>query len=350
MGVLYNIYVVNTDVNCTNDVIEQQINITGCNQNVLVQMTVGSTALGPFNIFTGNTGTTAVYTGVTRTQLIEGVILTLTNPAACITPTPSVTPSVTPTLTPTPTPSATVGLTPTPTPTITNTATPTHTPGASPTPTSSVTTTPTVTPTTTPASFYAYIFAEPQNSTDDNTLLTWALSHGANEWYSWYSVGPPNNNGGNYSNDLNVYAHQPSFISGTGDYISPTNLKAPIAQVQGQVISGLTQNQYTFGTINVPVSSLNTSIQYFYTVWIPLTGVGGTINDMTIDVGTYLGGSDIYNGIGTIVGLTGINVTVTSGAAIPAGTYRVLWVTPQFLLPSVLPAGGSYYFRGDIKT
>jgi hypothetical protein len=336
MGVLYNIYVVNTDVNCVSDIIEQQINITGCNQNVLVQMTAGSTALGPFDIYTGNTGTTAVYTGVTRTELINGVVLILTDPVACITPTPSVTPSFTPTPTLTPTPSATVGLTPTPTPT--QETTPTTTP------------TPTLTPTPTSPAFFAYVFAEPQDSTDDNTLLTWALSNGANEWYSWYSVGPPNNSGGNYSNDLDVYAHQPSFISGTGDYISPSLLKCNIAQTPGEVISGLTQNQYTFGTINVPVSNLNTSIQYFYTVWIPLAGVGGVINDMTINVGTYLGGSDIYNGIGTIVGLTGLNVTVTSGAAIPAGTYRVLWVTPQFLLPSVLPAGGSYYFRGDIKT
>jgi len=71
---------------------------------------------------------------------------------------------------------------------------------------------------------------------------------------------------------------------------------------------------------------------------------------MTIDVGTTNGGNEIFNDINTITTLTALNVTVTSGAAIPAGTYRVLWVSPQFQLPALTPLSGSLYFRGDTKS
>ena len=67
------------------------------------------------------------------------------------------------------------------------------------------------------------------------------------------------------------------------------------------------------------------------------------------DVGTSVGGQDIYADIGTVTPLTALNVTITSGAAIPVGTYRVLWVSPQYTLPSGTPLTGSLYFRGDNK-
>jgi uncharacterized membrane protein YoaK (UPF0700 family) len=197
----------------------------------------------------------------------------------------------------------------------------------------------------------AYIFAEPYNASDDTTLLNYATLNGALEWYSWQSVlSPPNNSGGNYSNDLNVYAHQPSFISGGGNFVSAVSLSAAIAQTPGQVINGVAQNLYTYGSIQVNSSAINSSLQYFYSIWLPLAGVGGTLTDMTNDIGTTLGGNDVQNDIGTIVGLTSLNVTVTSGAAIPAGTYRVLWVSPQYLLPILTPLTGSLYFRGDTKS
>lgn len=258
-------------------------------------------------------------------------------PTNTVTPTNTATPTVTPTATSTP-PAASQTSTPTPTTTPTNTNTPTQT------------TTPTPTPTGTAAGFMAYIFAEPQDPTDDATLLAYATTGGAIEWYSYGGGGTPNNNAGNYSNDLDVYAHQPSFISGTGNFITPVSLSAPIAQTGGQVISGITQNIYTYGSIQVNSSAINSGIQYFYSIWLPLAGVGGTLTDMTNDVGTTLGGNDIFNDIGTVVGLTALNVTVTSGAAIPAGTYRVLWVSPQFVLPILPPLSGSLYFRGDTKT
>ncbi len=160
----------------------------------------------------------------------------------------------------------------------------------------------------------------------------------------------PNNSGGNYSNDLNVYAHQPSFISGTGNFITPVSLSAAIAQTGGQVINGVAQNIYTYGTIQVNSTLIDSSLQYFYSIWLPLAGVGGALTDMTNDVGTTLGGNDVQNDIGTVTTLTALNVTVTSGAAIPAGTYRVLWVSPQFQLPIAPPLTGSLYFRGDTKS
>jgi len=270
------------------------------------------------------------------------------------TPTPTTT--ETPTNTPTPTTTETPTQTPTNTNTPTNTETPTQTPTQTQTPTNTATQTPTntttitPTPSTTSPAFYAYIFAEPQNTTDDTDLLNYATTGGAIDWYSYYSATVPNNNSGSYSNDLDVYAHQPSFINGTGNFVSPNDLKAPIAQVNGQIINGVSQSIYTFGSIEVNTSLVTASEQYFYSIWVPLNGVNGTLTNMTIDVGTNLGGSEIYSDIGAIPGTTVLNVTVTSGAAIPAGTYRVLWVSPQFILPILTPLSGSLYFRGDTKS
>jgi len=275
-------------------------------------------------------------------------------PTQTQTPTNTETPTQTPTNTETPTQTPTNTETPTQTPTPTNTETPTQTqtPTNTETPTQTPTTTetPTQTPTPTMASFYAYIFAEPQTSIDDTDLLDYATTGGAIDWYSYYSATVPNNNSGSYSNDLDVYAHQPSFINGTGNFVKPDDLKAPIAQVNGQIINGVSQSIYTFGSIEVNTSIVTASEQYFYSIWVPLNGVNGSLNDMTIDVGTNLGGSEIYSDIGTILGTTALNVTVTSGAAIPAGTYRVLWVSPQFILPILTPLSGSLYFRGDTKS
>ena len=274
-------------------------------------------------------------------------------PTASITATPSNTPSETPTNTPTPTNTSTPTVTPTATSTLpvasqTSTPTPTTTPTTTNTPTQ--TTTPTPTPTGSAAGFMAYIFAEPQDPTNDATLLAYATTGGAIEWYSYGGGGTPNNNAGNYSNDLDVYAHQPSFISGAGNFITPVSLSAAIAQTGGQVINGVAQNLYTYGSIQVDSTSINSAIQYFYSIWVPLAGVGGTLTDMTNDVGTTLGDDDVFPDIGTVTTLTALNVTVTSGAAIPAGTYRVLWVAPQFALPISTPLTGSLYFRGDTKS
>ena len=196
----------------------------------------------------------------------------------------------------------------------------------------------------------AYIFAEPQSSGDDTTLYNYAVANGAVEWWSFYGASaPPNNSGGNYSNDLNVYAHQTSFVSGGGNFVTPVTFSAPIAQTAGQIINGFAQNIYTYGSIQVSSTVVNPAIQYFYSIWVPLAGVGGSISDMTNDVGTSAGSQDIYADVGTVTLLTALNVTVTSGAAIPVGTYRVLWVSPQYTLPGGTPLTGSLYFRGETK-
>ena len=198
--------------------------------------------------------------------------------------------------------------------------------------------------------FRAYIFAEPQNSTNDTDLLNFATTGGAIDWYSYYSATVPNNNGGNYSNDLNVCAHQPSFINGGGNFVLPLTLSAPILQSSG-TYSGCSHNIYTFPSIPIiPSINVNPSIQYFYSIWIPLAGVGGTFNNMSIDLGTTSCGSGIYSGIQPVSTLATINVVVTSGAAIPAGTYRVLWLSPNLILPPSLPLGSTYYFRGNTKS
>ena len=274
------------------------------------------------------------------------ILLTLVDANGCelfeLIPCSSPTPTPTPTITPTPT--LTPGLSPSPTPTITSTPTITPTKTSSPTPT------PTITPSPTQGLYYAYLFAEPQTSTDDSTLLAYASANGAVQWWSFYGLSsPPNNTGGNYSNDLNIYAHQPSFVSGGGNFVTPVTFSSLIAQTPGQIINGLAQNIYTYGSIQVSSTVVNPSIQYFYSIWIPLAGVGGAMSDMTNDVGTLAGSQDIYANIGTVTSLTALNVTVTSGAAIPAGTYRVLWVSPQYTLPGGTPLTGSLFFRGETK-
>ena len=70
----YDIIVVNTDPSCNNS-ITQQITVTGSPQDFLVQIESNSTAQGPFDVYTGNTGTTAVYTAQTRADMVAGQII-----------------------------------------------------------------------------------------------------------------------------------------------------------------------------------------------------------------------------------------------------------------------------------
>lgn len=271
------------------------------------------------------------------------------------TPTATPTPTLTPGLPPpsqTPTPSITPTITTTPTVTVTPSVTPTITRTNTPTPSITPTNTPTpsITPSTSqPEPLRAYIFAEPQDSTSDLELLSYAASQGANDWYSWYGNGVPNNNSGNYSNDLNIYAHQPNFISGNGLYLKPVDLSEKIAKYQGEIIDGLSQNIYTFGSITIELSGDSLNTLYFYSIWVPLNGVGGTMSGMTIDVGTSKGGTEVYDSLPAEPQTLSYNVSVTSGAAIPQNTYRVLWISPQMQLPAQLPLNVILYIRGDRK-
>jgi len=148
----YNILVTNNAPGCATE-IEQQLTVTGCT-SYIVRLASNSNALGPFNVYVN---TFIYYSGVSRNDMFNGVVVNL----ECVTPTPTPTPTVTPTVTTTstitPTPTQTdpmTGATPTTTSTPTNTPsdTPTNTPTETPTvtPTNTATVTPTNTETPTP--------------------------------------------------------------------------------------------------------------------------------------------------------------------------------------------------------
>jgi hypothetical protein len=265
---------------------------------------------------------------------------------------PSQTPTITPTNTETPTNTPTVTITPTntSTPTQTPSETPTNTPTPTITPTNTITPTPTITQTPTPttAGFSGYLFPEPQDSTSLNDLGQYLFDTGAT-WFGYGNEGTPSTT--NYSTNMDTYAHYSGWTGSSGNFITPvTSLSGAIRQLSGSGTDsyGCSQNQYTFGTIQATTSQVNPNVQYYYSVWIPLAGVGGTMTNMTVDVGasTACSTSIIDNGIPEPT-LAGTNVTVTLGAAIPAGTYRILWL---FVIPVTTPLPSSLYFKGDTKS
>jgi hypothetical protein len=395
------IFIVNEDPGCPNTTVENQVNFSTCTETYIVRISAQSNAAGPFSVYTGSTTSSPVYSALTRTELVAGQSILLYNadqtgcetptptptptvtptptqspvvptptPTSTSTPTPSVTPTNTPTSTQTTTPTNTASVTPTVTPTntqtptntATNTQTPTQTPTNTQTPTQTATNTPTpsitpsntatntptttptptVTPTVTPSepSFFAYIFAEPNDPTDQSDLLTYAGDNGAQEWGSYWSVNsPPSNNANNYSGDLDIYAHQPSFVNGGGNFVTPVTFSNTISQIN-----------YLFNSIQVSSSVVNPNVRYFYSIWLPLNGIGGSMSIYQIDVGTTPNGNEINNDIpAEPPTINGDDVIVTSGAAIPAGTYRVLWINPTLELPASTPLTGSLYFTGANK-
>jgi hypothetical protein len=324
---LESILVVNRASGC-DTVVEQQVTVTGY-QCFLVKIPPQSNALGPFDVYTGSTGSTVVYSGVSRNAMVAGVTICFgTPPSPTPTPTPTQTPSVTPTSTPTPTPSATPGGT-TPTPTLT----------PSPTPSGSL--------------FSAYLFPEPQNGTDALDLGLYMVDAGASNFYGYFNSGTPD--GPTYSSDMALYVQYSGWTGGVGNFITNVStLNGPIRQGSGTGTDsfGCNQDQYTFGTIEVTTSDVNPNLKYVYTIWIPLAGVGGSMTNMSIDIGesvpcsTTIANGDIPDPL-----LAGINVTVPLGCAIPSGTYRVLWTTGAALIPptlGTLPLSNSLYFRGDV--
>lgn len=363
----YTITVTNNAVGCNNE-IEQQITVSGCS-TYIVRLTSNSSALGPFNVYLGST---LVYEDQTRTEMLNGVLVNV----ACVTPTPTPTPSITPTnQTPTPTPTNTAtptitptitptpGLSPSPTPTNTTTPTQTQTPTVTPTrqtptptPTNTATptntSTPTNTPTPSPAAFSAYLFPEPQDPTSLNNLGQYMYDTGAVSFFGWGNSGTPA--GLNYASDMAIYAKFSGWTGSVGNFITNVStLNGPIRQSSGSGVDsyGCSQNQYSFSSIPVTTSQVNPSIQYTYTVWIPLSGVGGTMTNMTLDVG--LGNacstSIIDNGVPDVIN-AGVNVVVPSGCAIPAGTYRVLWMNELCSEPSSPPLTTTFWVKGDTKS
>lgn len=313
---LETILVVNRAAGC-NTVVEQQVTVTGY-QCFLVKIPPQSNALGPFDVYTGSTGTTVVYSAVSRNEMVAGVTLCFGTP---VTPTPT----PTPTQTPTPTPTATPGITPTPT----------------------------LTPSPSGSNYFAYLFPEPQNGEDALDLGLYMVNAGAVNFYGYFNSGTPD--GVTYASDMALYVQYSGWTGGVGNFITNVStLNGPIRQGAGTGTDsfGCNQDQYTFGTIEVTTSDVNPNLKYAYTMWIPLAGVGGSMTNMTVDIGesvpcsTTISNGDIPDPL-----LAGINVVVPSGCAIPAGNYRVLWTTGAALIPptlGALPLSNSLYFKGDV--
>ena len=179
MSTLYSVFVVNNASGCNTE-IEQQLTVTGCT-SYIIRLSQNSNALGPFDVFyslypTPLSAATLVASAQTRTQMFNGVVLTL----ECATPTPTPTPTVTPppstptqTPTNTQTPSVTPDVTPTPS------YTPTYTPSETPTQTPSGTPANTPTPTSTPSIFEIYI------TTQDGQEL---LNQDGSQWIAQQEV------------------------------------------------------------------------------------------------------------------------------------------------------------------
>jgi len=151
-----------------------------------------------------------------------------------------------------------------------------------------------------------------------------------------------------------IYAQYPGWTGSSGNFITNvSSVSNAIRQASGTGTDseGCPQNQYTFGSIGITTSTVNPAIQYVYTVWIPLAGVGGTFNNMTLDVGTGAACSTsiIDNGIPD-TGNAAINVIVPSGCAIPSGTYRVLWMNELYYVPNTTPLSTTLWIKGDTKT
>ena len=318
MAVLYDIIVVNTDPNCSNS-ITQQVSATGCPQNVLVRISPYSTAIGPFDVYTGTTATTAVYSAQTRNQMIAGVVLPLYDPVACLTPTPSNTPTNTPTPSNTPTNTPTPSFTPTPTATPAVTATPT----------------PTVTPSPTPIFDFAYLFIEPQ--TGSTELGQYLYDSGIN-FFGFTNLSSPDTvNPAQFDTDMSTYIGFSGWTGGT----FPAVRTQQVPQSTGGVDTyGNAIVEFNFTTHEVPAGTVVGSAWY---MWIIPTGsTNGGIQTM-ID----------YNNNGSPNALTTVNTEGTlrqntftySGGTIPAGTYRIYTTFTDVAF--YLNNNDDIYFKGN---
>ena len=368
----YNITVTNNALGCTAE-IEQQLIVSGCS-TYIVRLASNSNALGPFDVYVDSG---IYYSGVTRDNMLMGVTVTLqcetptptptptptetTNyatptPTPTNTETPTQTPTNTPTNTETPTNTPTPGLSPsqtptnteTPTPTPTNTETPTQTPTNTETPTP----TPTITPTASSPAFYAYIFPEPQDSVSLNDLGYYMYNSGATAFFGWGNSGTPA--GSSYSDDMAIYVQYSGWTGSSGNFVTnASTFTGEIKQSTGASTDsyGCPQTQYAFGSVPILTSQVNSSIQYTYTVWVPLNGVGGVLNNMTIDVGigSACSISIINDGVPDAVNAS-VDVIVPSGCVIPSGTYRILWMIELFSEPSSPPLASTLWIKGDTKS
>ena len=70
----YSIIVTNIAPGCNNE-IAQQISVSGCS-SYLVRLASTSNAIGPFNVYIDTTGSTPIYSAQTRTEMLNGFVVT----------------------------------------------------------------------------------------------------------------------------------------------------------------------------------------------------------------------------------------------------------------------------------
>jgi hypothetical protein len=210
--------------------------------------------------------------------------------------------------------------------------------------------TPNPTPTMTPTPTYpynnlryTYIVPEPQDSISLTDLGTYMVNSGSTSFLGWGNGGVPSTT--DYSNNLNVYIHYSGFTGGSGNFISNVgNLKSlNTTDNFGCTSIGI------FNTIEINPTYINPNIQYFYSIWIPIKYPLIGINNVLVNIGNASCQSNIlFNGVPD-TSLFSQNVFVTSGAAIPEGYYKVLWVDPSCLLPSSITSSlySPLYFKGN---
>jgi hypothetical protein len=214
---------------------------------------------------------------------------------------------------------------------------------------------PTPTPTPTPAYpynnlDYTYIIPEPQDVTSLSGLSAYMTSNGST-FLGWGNSGLPSTVG--YSNNLDIYIHYSGFTGGSGNFISNVgNLKSPTLNDPNTGLDEYGCNSAGFNTIEVDPTNVNPNIQYFYTIWVPINEpLTSSISNILVNIGYGVPctSSILNNGIPDST-LFSQDVFVTSGAPIPSGYYKVLWLDPSCLLPTVLPPpelGFPLYFNGS---
>jgi hypothetical protein len=376
----YTITVTNNADGCNNE-IQEQLSVSGCS-TYIVRLASNSNALGPFNVYLDSN---IYYSAQTRNEMLNGVLVVIECGTPTPTPTPSITPTnqtptptptntqtptetptntPTPTLTPTntqtPTPSETPGITPsvtptntetpTNTPTNTPTVTPTNTPTLTPSITPTSTVTPTITPSASPAAFNAYVIPEPLDSASQIELGQFMVDSGAPTWFGYLNSGQIGSV--DYNANLSIYIQFSGWTGSNGNFVTNiSNNSGAIRQASGSGIDsfGCAQSQYTFGTIEITTSKVNPNVYYNYSIWLPFDGLGGTFNNMSVDISSSPCTANLINSYNP-ESVAGLNVTVPSGCAIPAGNYRVLWLIP---IPPIMPPpplAYNIYFKGDTKS
>jgi hypothetical protein len=230
--------------------------------------------------------------------------------------------------------------------------------------------TPTPTPTITPTQTYpynnlgyTYIVPEPQDVTSLSDLSAYMTSSGST-FLGWGNSGLPSTVG--YSNNLDIYIHYSGFTGGSGNFISNVgNLKSLNSQFSNEPPNPLSFSTYSnvtdmfgcetlpfFNTIEIKPIDVNPNLQYFYTIWISIKSpFPSSVTNILVNIGYEqpCGSTILNNGIPDSV-LFSQDVFVTSGAAIPTGYYKVLWLDPSCLLPTTLPPPElefSLYFKAS---